>query len=176
MAADRPPGHIPPEDFDAEYIVEVLNKHEVDYVVIGGMAAVIHGSPVPTADFDAVVERSTLNFERLGSALEELGTQRATDVDAFIADVEEFETESGIIDIMRTAKGIGTYEVVSAKTDLILFGNEKVRILDLPTLIAAKEANFDYNDLRHLVILREMADVRSAEVEHDRQHEDPWDR
>jgi len=34
-------------------ILELLNKHQVEYVVIGGVAAVIHGAPVTTFDLDA---------------------------------------------------------------------------------------------------------------------------
>jgi len=36
-------------------ILELLNKHQVEYVVIGGVAAVIHGAPVTTFDLDALV-------------------------------------------------------------------------------------------------------------------------
>ena len=177
MPDSRPPDYIPPERLDLDQIVEVLNRHQVNYVLIGGMAAVLHGSSIHTADVDTLIRHDRQNLEHLGAALRELGAQRATDVDAFITRIEEFETNAGTIDVMRKAKGIGTYEeVVPAKTELILLDNEEVRILDLPTLIAGKEATFDEHDRAHLRELYLLADEigvphRSlAEVEHD--HDD----
>lgn len=187
MAADRPTGHITRKD--AEHIVEVLNRHQVNYVVIGGMALFIlqpDQSVRPTADFDVLVRDSPENLQRLGAALKELRTQRETDVDAFISEVERFETEAGAIDVLRTALGVGTYEELDrAKMDCVLLRNwEEVPALGLPALIAAKEENFDDNDRtrKHLEALHQLADENGvphrslAEVERDRQHEDPWDR
>src|SRR5271166_4982099 len=97
----------PPDRLDFEQIVEVFNRHQVDYIVIGGMAAVLQGAPTNTIDVDALVRDDRENFERLGAALHELGAQRATDADAFISRIEEFPTAAGTVDILRAAEGIG---------------------------------------------------------------------
>lgn len=55
--------------FDPVRICMILNEESVDYVVIGGFAAVIHGSSLPTRDLGIVPERSTENLDRLGRAL-----------------------------------------------------------------------------------------------------------
>ncbi|MGZ3318058.1 MAG: hypothetical protein ACXU95_12225, partial [Isosphaeraceae bacterium] len=56
-------------------------------------------------------------------------------------------------------RGIGTYEdVIASKTEVILLENEEVRILDLQTLIAGKEATFDDHDRAHLPSLYLLAD------------------
>jgi len=50
-----------------------LNAHEVKYLVIGGIAAIIHGSPRSTTDVDIVIEPSLENAQRLLDALEDAG-------------------------------------------------------------------------------------------------------
>jgi len=54
------------------HILEVLNKHKVEYIVVGGVAAVIHGAPMTTFDLDTLVKVNSANAERLAKALSEL--------------------------------------------------------------------------------------------------------
>jgi hypothetical protein len=58
--------------FDARKIVEVLDRHHVDYVLVGGFAAVLYGSRPPTEDIDITPATSTDNLGRLSTALREL--------------------------------------------------------------------------------------------------------
>ena len=59
--------------FDPVRICEILNEEEVDYVVVGGFAAVVRGSSLPTRDIDIVPSRSRENLDRLGRALRRMG-------------------------------------------------------------------------------------------------------
>ena len=52
-----------------------------DYVVVGGFAAVVRGSSLPTRDIDIVPSRSSENLDRLGRALRRMGAQICTDSD-----------------------------------------------------------------------------------------------
>jgi len=54
------------------HILEVLNKHKVEYIVVGGVAAVIHGAPITTFDLDTLVKVESANAGRLANALSEL--------------------------------------------------------------------------------------------------------
>jgi len=54
------------------HILEVLNKHKVEYIVVGGVAAVIHGAPMTTFDLDTLVKVESANAGRLANALSEL--------------------------------------------------------------------------------------------------------
>ena len=47
----------------------ILNQEKVDYVVLGGFAANVHGSPITTRDLDVIPDRRQENLERLGRAL-----------------------------------------------------------------------------------------------------------
>ncbi|WP_437646974.1 hypothetical protein [Sorangium sp. So ce362] len=46
-------------------LLGVLARHRVDFIVVGGVAAVIHGAPVNTFDMDVVHARTPDNIERL---------------------------------------------------------------------------------------------------------------
>ena len=46
-------------------ILEVLTKHEVEFILVGGLCAVIHGAPIVTMDMDIVHHREAENIERL---------------------------------------------------------------------------------------------------------------
>ena len=59
-------------DFDPLAILGTLNACKVDYLVVGGFAAVAHGSPLPTVDVDILVEPSMANLAEVSRALSEL--------------------------------------------------------------------------------------------------------
>jgi hypothetical protein len=55
--------------FDPVRICAILNEEKVEYVVIGGFAAVVRGSSLPTRDIDVIPSRERSNLDRLGRAL-----------------------------------------------------------------------------------------------------------
>ncbi len=61
-------------DFNANVrqITDTLNRHGVNYIIIGGVAGQLHGATRPTNDVDVVTENSAVNLKRLGDALREL--------------------------------------------------------------------------------------------------------
>ena len=61
--------------FDPDAILSVLEKEGVRYVVIGGLAAVLHGSPLLTQDIDICPARDPENLKRLASALSSIGAK-----------------------------------------------------------------------------------------------------
>ena len=65
--------------FDPVRICSILNEERVEYVVVGGFAAVVHGSSLPTRDIDIVPSRASDNLDRLGLALRRMGAKIRTD-------------------------------------------------------------------------------------------------
>jgi hypothetical protein len=61
-----------PPPFDPLPLLGALTRHGVRFVVIGGIAAIAQGSPLPTEDVDVTPERTDENLERLASALDEV--------------------------------------------------------------------------------------------------------
>lgn len=66
-------------EFDPTRMLATLEASGVDYVVIGGLAAVLHGSPVLTQDLDVCPSQDEKNLERLALALRTLGAKIRTD-------------------------------------------------------------------------------------------------
>src|SRR5262245_60589139 len=58
--------------FQPEQMLRVLERHGVEYVLIGGLAATLHGSPLRTGDADICPRKGPGNYERLAKALREL--------------------------------------------------------------------------------------------------------
>jgi hypothetical protein len=60
------------DEFDPRRIIEVLNRHQVDYVLVGGYAAQLYGARRPTYDVDITPSTTLENLQRLATALHEL--------------------------------------------------------------------------------------------------------
>ena len=58
-----------PAEFDPFAMCSILNEEGVEYVVLGGFAAILRGSPVTTHDLDVIPSRERSNLDRLGRAL-----------------------------------------------------------------------------------------------------------
>ena len=59
-------------------IFDVFTKYNIDYIVVGGISAVLHGAPVTTYDLDVIHDRRDENISRLISALKELNAHYRT--------------------------------------------------------------------------------------------------
>ena len=57
------------EEFDPFAMCDILNQEGVEYVVLGGFAAILRGSPITTHDLDVIPWRDRSNLDRLGRAL-----------------------------------------------------------------------------------------------------------
>ena len=55
--------------FDPLRICAILLEEEVEFVVLGGFAAIVRGSSLPTKDIDVIPSRDRMNLDRLGRAL-----------------------------------------------------------------------------------------------------------
>ena len=62
----------PGKDSDFFAILAALNRHGVEYIVVGGIGAIIQGAPISTLDLDVVHQRDADNITHLINALEEI--------------------------------------------------------------------------------------------------------
>ena len=70
-------------DFDPAGMLAALHEAGVEFVLVGDMAAILHGDVGVTVDLDVVPDRAARNLERLAAALRTLGARiRAADVPA----------------------------------------------------------------------------------------------
>ena len=72
MRPERPP-------LDIDRLLTTLDHHQVDFLLVGGVAAIAYGATRPTADFDCLARRSGDNLTRLAAAMRELNARLRVD-------------------------------------------------------------------------------------------------
>lgn len=158
---------------DSEGLLRRLQEAEVDFVVVGGVAAIAHGSARLTQDLDIVYERSAENLARLASALR--GTRPylrgAPPGLPFVLDQATLRrglnftlsTELGDLDLLGEVAGGGNYEnLLSGSLDLQVFGRS-CKFVDLATLIRLKRAAGRPKDLETIAELEVLLEDPTAE-------------
>ena len=156
-----------PAPFDPECIFRVLQKHRVDYVLVGGLAGVLHGSPAMTNDADIVPGRDRKNLERLAVALRDLEARIRTDAEpdgvafdphpALLASmaVLNMVTRCGDLDLMFAPAGLDNYEALVANSEVFdIGGGGRVRVAALGDIIKSKTTANRAKDHVTLPILR----------------------
>lgn len=144
--------------------LRILRKHDVEFIVIGGVCAVLHGAPVSTFDLDIVHSRTPVNVDNLIKALSDLKAFYREQPDLRIApDPKRLDspghhfltTRAGPVDLLGQVKdGRGFEDLISRCEVLDIEEGLSINLLDLPTLIELKENMGTERDLAVLPILR----------------------
>ncbi len=152
--------------------LEVLCDSGVEFVVIGGVSAIIHGSVQFTFDLDVCYSRDGLNLRRLTAALAPFHPRpRGFPPDLpFIWDpatvknstVLTLQTDIGDIDLLWEVAGLGTFDDVKKHTVVLDAFGRRISTLSLPALIQAKRAAGREKDLRALPELESLLDAGDA--------------
>jgi len=149
-----------------------LIRADVEFVLVGGLAASIHGSSLVTRDLDVCCRFDEVNLMRLQEALQDLHPVHRMRPDLPLALTPEqcrtlknlyIKTDLGIIDCLGSVLGVGDYQAVAEHSVTIQMPIGPVRILDIDTLIQAKEAMGRPHDLitiQHLRAVKESSRQR----------------
>ncbi len=159
----------PKPDFLA--ILKTLAEHRVDFIVVGGVCAVLHGAPVSTFDLDLVHSQAPDNIERLMSALGSLDAHYRGQEDRIIKPKQAhlsspghqlLMTRAGPLDLLgMIGKGRGYQELLKNTVEVQVSTHLKVRILNLDTLIKVKEETASDRDKAVLPVLRRTLEEKS---------------
>ena len=153
--------------FEPDRILAVLAGHGVRCVVIGGLAAYLQGSPIPTTDVDIAPRRDAPNLQRLSSALRELDARiRAAGVEPVPfahdarslgeVDVWNLITRYGDLDITFTPSGTFGYDDLRRDAVSITLRGTPVLLASLADIVRSKGAANRDRDRRALPVLREL--------------------
>jgi hypothetical protein len=161
----------PETDFLA--VLTSLAKHEVEFIVVGGVAAVLQGAPVATFDLDVVHSRSPENVHKLLKALDDLGASYRTGASRELKpDVSHLSssghqllmTRFGPLDLLGSiGKGHHYDELVNHATEVEAALALQIRVLSLSWVIKTKEETGHEKDAAVLAILRRTLEEREAE-------------
>jgi hypothetical protein len=139
-------------EFDPRAIFDVLDRHGVRYVLIGGMAAILHGAAHVTTDVDVVPQDAQRNLERLSRALEELkarirvsGEPQGVPFDhsgELLARVRvwNLRTDKGDLDITFQPSGTHGYDDLHRDAIVMHLRSGDVTVASLADVVRSKEA------------------------------------
>jgi predicted nucleotidyltransferase len=144
-------------------ILRILNDHQVEFIIVGGVCAVLHGAPITTFDLDLVHSRTPGNLDCLMKALIELDTYYRGHPKQLKPDVESlaspghhlFITRFGPLDLLGTIeRGLG-YAGLIGHSETVQIENLTYRILSLEYLIEIKEETFREKNRLMLAVLKQ---------------------
>lgn len=152
------------QPLDAERIFDALAEHDVDYVIVGGLAVQTHGHVRTTVDIDVFPCPDPSNLARLADALNVLHARvlnpgsEGVRIDATMlprATLWQFATRHGAIDVLHDAPGVPPYEELRDRALEIGLGNLKLAVAGRDDLINMKRASARPVDLDDLAALTE---------------------
>ena len=156
-------------------ILQALTKGKVDFIVVGGIAAVLDGAPMNTFDVDVVHSRAAENVARLLAVLESLDAvfriqpdRRLRPNASHLAGPGHLNliTRFGPLDVLGTIGRDLSYEHLLPHTVEMDIGGALIRVLNLETLIAIKEELNREKDRAVLPILRRTLAEKKAHSSH----------
>jgi len=158
---------------DAEKQLVLLGQCEVECVIVGGVAATLHGSSLTTRDLDVCYNRVSENLARLTQALRSVNARLrgAPEGLPYILDEETlrrglnftFQTDIGELDLLGEMAGVGGYTEASENADVMELFGYRYQVLSLPKLIAAKRAAGRTKDLLVLPELEAILEFQKRE-------------
>lgn len=153
---------------DFARLVGALSEARVEFIIVGGLAATIHGSSRLTQDIDVVYARSDANLERLTAALRPYrpylrGAPPNLPFEWSAATLRRglnltLTTTVGDIDLLGEITGGGGYEALLPHTTTVTLFGHGCRCLDLPWLIRTKRAAGRARDFEAIAELEALLD------------------
>ena len=145
-------------------LLECLIDHDVDFILVGGLAAAAYGSPQVTQDIDICIDLDVDNLNKLKQAVSALHPVHRmhpkkpsfNETGKALESLKNvyLHTDSGQLDCLGDIKGLGSYNQVFGQSIEILLHGKKCRILTLDSLIIAKTAMARPKDKEAVVILQ----------------------
>ncbi|RMF14760.1 MAG: hypothetical protein D6761_08900 [Candidatus Dadabacteria bacterium] len=135
-------------ELDLIELLRVLYAHDCRFVVVGGVAAVLHGAPVQTFDLDIVYERTEQNIQRLLAALEELEACYAGFEDRGLRPERKalagmghhlLTTRAGRLDVLAFVADQQTFDQLAPASIEVEAEGIRFHIADLETLVELKK-------------------------------------
>lgn len=134
---------------DAQRIFEELDRHRVDFVLVGGLAVQTHGNTRMTNDVDVIPAPEPKNLAKLAEALRALEARvlnegsEGIEIDASMlprATIWQFATRHGDIDVLHEAPGAAPFPELRKRALVINLGDTQIPVVGRDDLIRMKLA------------------------------------
>lgn len=155
-----------------EKIVQSLRDENVNYVLVGGMAAIGHGMNYITNDVDICYDRNNSNIKSLVHALSNSSPKLRTREGAIPFLFDELTIKKGLnftldtnwgpIDLLGELKDIGGYQELIVHAEEMEFYHVSVKVISLDDLIRAKEKAGRPKDQHHLMELKAIKKIKES--------------
>lgn len=152
-------------------LLQKLCDADIEFMIVGGFAAVLHGSSTLTRDLDVCTLLSSTNIEKLRKTFGDLNpvhrfkSQKLSFLDnpspGESLNNLYLQTDLGPIDFLSNIDGVGGYEEVSKYSDEITLFGRKVKIINLEALVKAKETLGREKDLLAAKELRAILEMKN---------------
>jgi hypothetical protein len=159
-----PTGSGEPTSVNLGAILEGLIEAGIDFILVGGLAAVVQGAPVTTMDVAIVHHQSPENIAKLLAFLKSIDAFHRRPDDKVIEPKEDdisgmghalFTTRHGPLDVLAVIEEGRAYGDLLEHTVVIEFRNHAIRVLDLKMLIQLKRTSTDPKDMQRLSVSEE---------------------
>jgi predicted nucleotidyltransferase len=158
---------------NVEKLVKTLDNHGVEFVIIGGAAAVLHGSAYVTGDLDVCYSREKGNLKKLAVALAPFNPSLRGAPRGLPFQLDESTLRSGLnftlttdvgdVDILGEVTGLGSYEKLLPLSEQMEIFGICCQVLTLEGLIKSKRAVGRAKDLMLLPELEALLEIRNSQ-------------
>lgn len=151
-------------------LLRALARHEIEFIVVGGVAAILEGAPIVTFDLDVLVSRDPINLDRVLRLLDELHARyRDPAGRLLVPDASKLatlrlhllSTELGAFDVLTTIGAGQTYEALLGRTVGYQLDDARILVLALEAVIETKEHAGRDKDHATLPVLRRTLERKS---------------
>ena len=149
---------------DLSALLEKLLESNVEFILVGGLAAVIQGAPITTMDADIVHKQSSDNISKLMILLNSIDAIHRRP-DSKVIQVKKrdisgkghalFTTKLGPLDVLAMIEEGRSYEDLLEYTVEIEFKGHRIQVLGLKMLVELKKLSRDPKDKLRLPVLEE---------------------
>lgn len=157
---------------DPKRLLSALAEEQVDYVLVGGIAAAMHGTTRITPDVDIAYATDSANLQRLCAAINRFEPRRLVlgQPEGAVLHFEpellrkervvQLETTIGRLDLLDRIRGFGSYAAVKKLKEIQTIGVTQVHVLSIDGLIKAKRAMGRPKDIQDVTELEAIREVR----------------
>lgn len=148
-------------------VLDALDQQKVEYILVGGVAVILHGIERLTRDIDIFVKMDNKNIERLRKALHSIFEDESIE-EITLEELQKYAVirygtpDNFYIDIMARLGEVAVYE--DLEYEIINYQGIKIRIATPETLYNLKKDTIRYKDKFDAAYLKELINIRESEV------------